>query len=95
MKKKVNVYVSVCVFKTLPVYLKLAQLCQSTILQKKKKNPPRNTWTHRRILDDTKFVKKVDRQIKETIYLLTGTVGNFEQYSPVTLLAFELWPGQN
>ena len=37
MKKKVNVYVSVCVFKTLPVYLKLAQLCQSTILQKKKK----------------------------------------------------------
>ena len=39
MKKKVNVYVSVCVFKTLPVYLKLAQLCQSTILQKKKKKP--------------------------------------------------------
>ena len=27
----------VCVFKTLPVYLKLAQLCKSTILQKKKK----------------------------------------------------------
>ena len=85
----------VCVFKTLPVYLKLAQLCKSTILQKKKKNPRQNTWTHRRILADTKFVKKVDRQIKGTISLLTGIVGNFEQYSPVTLLAFELWPGQN